>query len=76
MLCLSAFEPYSRWVPLTLLLSHCYYYYMTHLLNCMKNILLFNYSTNILVRSLTVNVKGTFLPPKSENVRLFSSNCI
>ena len=33
----------------------------------MKNTLLFTYSTNILVRLLTVNVK-TFFTQKSENV--------
>ena len=41
----------------------------------MKNTLLFTYSTNILVRLLTVNVKN-YLTPKSENVRPHSSNSI
>ena len=35
----------------------------------MKNTSLFTYSTNILVRLLTVNLKNFFLPQKSENVR-------
>ena len=34
----------------------------------MKNTLLFTYSTDILVRLLTVNIKN-FLTQKSENVR-------
>ena len=41
----------------------------------MKNCLLLNYSANILVRLLTVNMRN-FLAPKSENVRPHSSNCI
>ena len=42
----------------------------------MKNTSLFTYSTNILVRLLTVNVKNFFYPQKSENVRPHSSNAI
>ena len=42
----------------------------------MKNTSLFTYSTNILVRLLTVNVKNFFLPQKSENVRRHSSDSI
>ena len=38
-----------------------------YFLNWIKNTLLFTYSTNILVRLLTVNVK-TFITQKSENV--------
>ena len=41
----------------------------------MKNTLLFTYSTNILVRLLTVNMNN-FLTQKSENVRTHSSNSI
>ena len=47
--------------------------YMTHFLKWMKNILLFTYTTNILVSLLTVNMKN-FLAQKSENVRPNSSN--
>ena len=39
----------------------------------MKNILLFTYCTNILVRLLTVNMNNS-LPQKSENVRPHSNN--
>ena len=39
----------------------------------MKNTLLFNYSTNILIRLLTVNMNSS-LNQKSENVRPHSSN--
>ena len=41
----------------------------------MKNTLLFTYSTNILVRLLTVNIKNC-LTQNSENVRPHSSNSI
>ena len=41
----------------------------------MKNTLLFTYSTNILIRLLTVNMNNfQFLPQKSENVGPHSSN--
>ena len=40
-----------------------YFYELTHFLNCMKNTLLFTYSTNILVvRLLTVNKKNCLTP--------------
>ena len=39
---------------------------LTHFLKWMKNTLLFTYSTNILVRLLTVNIKN-FLTPKIRN---------
>ena len=42
----------------------------------MKNTSLFPYSTNILVRLLTVNVKNFFYTPKSENMRPHSSDSI
>ena len=42
----------------------------------MKNTSLFTYSTNILVRLLTVNVKNVFYPQKYENVRPHSSGSI
>ena len=35
-----------------------YFYELTHFLNGMKNTLFFTYSTNILVRLLTVNMKN------------------
>ena len=41
-----------------------YFYEVTHFLNWMKNTLLFTYSTNLLVRLLTVNMKNC-LTPKS-----------
>ena len=41
----------------------------------MKNTVLFTYSTNILVRLLTVTMNN-FLTQKSENVRTHSSNSI
>jgi len=46
-----------------------YIYKLTHFLNWMKNTLLFTYSTNILVRLLTVNKKHCLTPQKSDNVQ-------
>ena len=39
-----------------------YFYESTHILNWKKNISIFNYSTNILVRLLTVNIKNCLTP--------------
>ena len=39
-----------------------YFYELTYFLDWMKNTSLFNYSTNILVRLLTVNVKNCLTP--------------
>ena len=39
-----------------------YFYELTHFLDWMKNTLLFRYSTNILVRLLTVNMKNCLTP--------------
>ena len=39
-----------------------YFYELTHFLDWMKNTLLFIYSTNILVRLLTVNMKNCLTP--------------
>ena len=46
-----------------------FFYELTHFLNWMKNNLLFTYSTNILVRLLTLKNKRCLTPKKSENVR-------
>ena len=46
-----------------------FFYELTHFLNWIKNNLLFTYSTNILVRLLTVKNKHCITPKKSENVR-------
>ena len=42
----------------------------------MKNTLLFTYSTNILLRLLTVNLKNCLTPKNQETVRPHSSNSI
>ena len=39
-----------------------YFYELTHILNGMKNTLFFTYSTNILVRLLTVSMKNCLTP--------------
>ena len=58
-------------------LATFYFYELTHFLSWMKNVLLFIYSTNILVRLFTVNMKEELsYPPKSGNVRPHSSNSI
>ena len=44
-----------------------YYYELTHFFDRMKNTLLFIYSTNILVRLLTVNMKNC-LTPKNQKM--------
>ena len=49
-----------------------YFYEMSHFLDWVKNTLLFIYSTNILVRLLTINMKNCLTP----NVRPHSSNFI
>ena len=58
-------------------LATFYFYELTHFLSWMKNVLLFIYSTNILVRLFTVNMKEELsYPPKSGNVRPHSTNSI
>ena len=53
-----------------------YFYELTHFLDWMKNTLLFIYSTNILVRLLTILYEELSYPKKSENVRPHSSNSV
>ena len=53
-----------------------YFYELNHFFNWMRKTLLFTYSTNILVRLLTVNMKNCLNPKNSENVRPHSSNSI
>ena len=52
-----------------------YFYELAHLLNWMKNTSIFTYSTNILVRLLTVNEVQCY-PKKSKNVQPHSGNSI
>ena len=47
-------------------LATFYFYEMTHFLSWMKNILLFIYRTNILVRLFTVNMKNCLTPQNPE----------
>ena len=42
-----------------------YFYELTHFLDRPKNTLLFIYSTNILIRLLTINMKNCLTPKKS-----------
>ena len=47
-------------------LATFYFYELTHFLSWMKNILLFIYRTNILVRLFTVNMKNCLTPQNPE----------
>ena len=54
-----------------------YFYELTHFLIGMKNTVFYTgYSTNILVRMLTVNMKNCLTPKKSEKVWPHSRNFI